>query len=297
MDTRGLFLLRESRRVGSETYRGIVELVSRFGFISIEEVMYRFDFPAQKALDRLKYLTRVGLLERFESFTIPQSFYCLSPLGIQMAEAHRVSDEIHAFRPSQYFGLNQRHDRMLVRIYLALRKIFGVNFKGWMGERTIRQNGNFSASPIDPAGLRILDGLFQLEIEKERIDPHEATAPIVTKDLWWCGLELELTLKSAARYRKQFSGLAATVYDALGKTQKVPLVLFLYGTDAIGRTLRKYWSEQQDRYGQCLFVFGPADRFLKERGTTPLVRCLGPDTRDILAAEMNRVKLKMGVSQ
>src|SRR5664279_4811456 len=83
MEKRGIFLLSENGRECTGVYRRILEMVSRFGFISIEEVMYGFDFPAQKAKDRLKYLTRVGLLERFESFTVPRTFFCLSPMGFQ----------------------------------------------------------------------------------------------------------------------------------------------------------------------------------------------------------------------
>ena len=86
MERRGVFLLSECGGGKPSLYRGIVELVSRFGFISVEEVMYGFDLPAPKAMDRLKYLTKVGLLERFPSFTNHRSFYCLTPFGARMAE-------------------------------------------------------------------------------------------------------------------------------------------------------------------------------------------------------------------
>lgn len=124
MEKRGIFLLSEKWNGSQKVYRGILEILSRFGFVSIEEVMYGFDLTEQKAKDRLKYLVEVGLLQRFESFTKPRTFFCLSKLGFQMAEAHGVSDEIVSFGPALYNALNQRHDRMLTRIYLALRKYF-----------------------------------------------------------------------------------------------------------------------------------------------------------------------------
>lgn len=278
---RGLFLLCESGGEKAGLYRSILEMVSRFGFVSVEEVTYGFDLPLQKAKDRLKYLVKVGLLKRFESFTNPKTFFSLTSVGAQMVAAHAVSDEIVRFHPWQYNVLNQRHDRMLIRIYSSLEGIFHDNFKEWIGERTLRGNEDTSS--------RVLDGLFQLQIHKEFQGSNQT-------ELWWCGLELELTLKSAARYRKQFRSLSNMVYDPFEKKQKIPLMLFLYGTESIGQSLRKYWMEQRDHYGRCLFIFGQVDRFLQEKGGAPLLRCSGLESREITAQEMNRIKVKSGVS-
>ncbi len=295
MERRGLFLLCADGRRRSVEYRGILEMVSRFGFISIEEVIYGFGLPFQKAKDRLKYLVTVGLLERFESLTTPKTFFCLSSLGAQVVAAHQVSDEIVPFRPWHYNSLNQRHDRMLIRIYSAMRDIFQDNFKGWVGERTLRQNGSLMPFTLGPSNARVMDGLFLLQVEKEKSSnlSQAFTPNKVEMETWGCGLELELTLKSAARYRKQFKSLTGTVYDAFGKNQRIPLVMFLCGTEAIAKALRKYWTEQRENYGRCLFVFGQVDKFLKERTTAPLTRCLGSEEREITAKEMNRVRVKI----
>jgi len=283
-ERRGMFLLCEKKEKAQNIYREIVELVARFSFVSAEEIAYGFDLTPDKAGEKLRYLSKLGLLDRFDGIADPKSLYCLTSFGRKVAQLHRVSDEVHPFAPSHYYVLNQRHDRMLTRIYLALRKIFEGRLKGWSGELTLRQNEGFSASPVDPAGRRIMDGMFLLE-------PELAFSP--PNNYRWCGLELELTLKSAERYRKQFRGLADTVYDSFERKQKVPLVLFLYGSETIARALHKYWDEQRDQFGQYIFFFGSADRFLNERGEAPLTRYFGDERRTLQAKELACVSIAL----
>src|SRR5258708_4727034 len=122
---RGQVILGNGRNGNTQVYRGVLELMGRFGYVSLEEVMYGFGLNFREAFDRLNYLEKSGFIRRFESFTVPRWFYCLTALGVQVVRAYVISDEVHVFNPAHYSGFTQRHSRMLVLIYLALRKIFG----------------------------------------------------------------------------------------------------------------------------------------------------------------------------
>ena len=83
-------------------YRGILELMGRFGYVSMDEVVYGYELSEQEARDRLKYLVRQGLIEPFSSLASPQYFYCLTNEGMFALRSYGISDEIHGFNPDSY---------------------------------------------------------------------------------------------------------------------------------------------------------------------------------------------------
>jgi hypothetical protein len=110
---------------------------------------------------------------------------------------------------------------------------------------------------------------------------------------WWCGLELELSIKSKARYQKQFKALAECVYDRINEKQKIPLMLFVCGSSTIQETLIKYQQELVGSYGRCIFIFCQVDQLLKERESAVLAQYYGDKLREIVWTEFNRVKIKV----
>ena len=129
-------ILTDGGHRNSETYRGILKLLGQFGYVSIEEVMYGFELPLQEAINRLSYLERAKFIVRFASKVKPESFFCLTPLGRQAVVAYRISDHFYEFHPSKYRLTLQNHDRMIIKAYLALKKVFKADFQGWVSEHS-----------------------------------------------------------------------------------------------------------------------------------------------------------------
>src|SRR5882672_2891147 len=98
---RGQMILGQVIRNGP-VYRGIMKLLARFGYLSIQEVMYGFDLTIQTAINRLFYLKKAGFIQTFKSQTLPPEFYCLTRLGREVVEGNGLSDWIYHFVPSQY---------------------------------------------------------------------------------------------------------------------------------------------------------------------------------------------------
>src|SRR5258708_15789519 len=83
-------------------YRGLLELMGRFGYVSPEEVVYGFALSEQEARDRLKYLIRRGFVRPFDSLADPRTFYCLTKEGFATLRSYALSDEVHEFDPARY---------------------------------------------------------------------------------------------------------------------------------------------------------------------------------------------------
>jgi hypothetical protein len=305
MGMEGFMLVKEEKRVGiltaglhenGSTYRGILELMGRFGYLSFEEAVYGFDLTDREARDRIVYLARQGLIELFDSHTTPQHFYCLTKNGLAALRSHAISDEIHEFNPKTYRSYSQKHDRMLVRIFCALRKMLGPDFLSWLSERTIRQDESLKRVLEAHQEKRILDGLFQINVHKQRFKPDSEGRLVpyeVTDEPWWCGLELELSLKSQARYRKQFEALSECVYDRGQERHLIPLMFFLCGSPTIYESLIKHQRDQLESFGRCLFVFGQAELFLKDPENAPLILAFQGHTREVAGRDINHVRVKL----
>src|ERR1051325_5112229 len=95
-------------------YRGILECLARFGYASTHEIRYGFNLSYKATENRLTYLSRLGLVRKFPSETVPPVFYCLTSDGRQMARDFGISDSISDFVPSQYAWGTQRHHRTIV---------------------------------------------------------------------------------------------------------------------------------------------------------------------------------------
>jgi len=280
----------------SLVYRGIMGLMAQFGYISLKEVIYGFDLAEQEARDRLKYLARQELIESFPSHTHPQYFYCLKKDGFEAIHSYGISTEVDEFNPKNYRPFMQNHDRMLVRIYSALGKGLGPDLDSWITEKRIRQEESLMPIFKVHKDSRVLDGLFRIQMHKTRftenptgqLDFHDnTTGP------WWTGLELELSMKSKERYKKQFDVLSECIYDRVEKIQRIPQMLFLCGNPAIEKALLGFQQDQPERYGSCVFVFGQAEAFLKNPKEAPLFRVLRRDRREIRGQDLNQIKIKV----
>src|SRR5258708_1746303 len=133
-------------------------------------------------------------------------------------------------------------------------------------------------------------------MHQERFSPDSLGQLVFQGDAdepWWCGLELELTLKSKARYQRQFKALREYVYDRINERQKIPLMLFLCGSSAIQDSLIKYQQERAEDFGRSLFVFCQIDRFLKDRRQAATVQYLGTKPREGVWEKINDVKMKV----
>lgn len=234
-----------------DIYRGIVELCSRFGYVSIREVMYGFDLPIRKAINRLTYLNRRGIVRKFDSFTMPEQFYCLTPVGREAVYRFAIADEVREFQPARDYKLiNQRHERLLVKSYVALKQIFGGRFAGWVSEAQLKQE-------YVGTGARVVDGEFFVSSNGAREK---------------CGLELELTMKAPARYRAQFDKLAAQVYSPAAKKQQIAIMLFLYESMAILERLCAHASTLYNEWGRCRLFFSQCEDFFENKAEARVIR-------------------------
>jgi len=293
---KGHLILAGNGNPNSSVYRGILELVSRFGYISIREVQYGYDLSLQPAINRLFYLEKAGLIQKFPSYTIPDQFYCLTSFGRQAVQTYRISDEIHNFRPHLYSPIYQHHNRTLIKAYQALRKIFGDNFLSWASEMTLKREAGKMGISDSSKGRRIFDGLFNLmmKITKYR---RESDGKMHQWDHEWepwsCGLEVELTLKSPKRYKKQFEDLARGVYSTYPRQQRVPTVLFLYSTQTIFDRLVKHIGSGRYSFGECYFALAQVDEFLRNLGDAWMYKVFGNRSKESQVHNLNHVQIEV----
>src|SRR5205085_1958112 len=148
-------------------------------------------------------------------------------------------------------------DRTLVKIYCALKKMLRSDFEGWLSEKSLRQGESLKLIMEAHRERRVLDGLFKMKVHKKKF-AHDSQGDLVFQssyvESWWCGLELELSLKSSARYINQFKALSEIVYDRINDKQKIPLMLYLCGSSSIQETLIKYQQARSENFGRCIFV-------------------------------------------
>lgn len=259
------------------TYRSIMEMMAQFGYVSIREVMYELGIPLQKAIDRLRYLYFCGVVERFESETVPVHFYCLTKKGREEVERFGISEEIRPFQPAKDYNLiYQKHDRMLVKGWSCLKKVFGTDFIGFVSEKQLKMEnvGN---------GGRVMDGEFYLKVYKDGVNGNMDGKEIV----WRCGLELERTLKSPSRYEEQFNSLSEQIFEDFFKESiRIPMILFLCGNPTVMDRLMR--EAKNHRFNGCLLYFSLTDDFFEKYGECNVERWDGTSCVIVPAREMNR---------
>jgi len=276
--------------------QGILELIAQFGYVSFEEVMYGFGLSEKESRNHLYYMVQLGLIQTFPSHAQPRYFYCMDKAGFSEVRSKDIAMEVDYFNKKTYRPFSQNHDRMLVRIHCAFKKLFGPDLESWVSEKKIRRDVCFKSILTAHKELRVLDGLFLAQMHKKRFTRNsEGQLQFYdnTTGPWWTGLELELTMKSKARYKKQFSVLSEFLYDRIEKNQWISQMLFLCGDASIEEALIRHQQEYVERYGQCVFVFGQAETFLKDPKGVPLLRILREDQREIRGEDLNRIKLKV----
>src|SRR5258708_2110746 len=116
-----------------------MELLARFDYVSIEEVMYAFNLPLMKAVHRLDYLeNRCGLIHRFPSHARPKDFFYLTAGGRQVVRDFQISDYVSEFIPSSYAMMFQAHRRAIIKVYSAMKSIFSDKLLSWKNERQLQ---------------------------------------------------------------------------------------------------------------------------------------------------------------
>ena len=286
----GQDILRAGGHKNSEVYRGILELLSRFGYISIQEVMYGFQLPIQEAINRLYYLEKSQFIQRFPSLASPDSFYYLTLLGRQAVMTHQICDHISEFYPSRYTPSSQYHHRTITMAYLAIRKLLGTDYLDWKTELQLKKDGGTINGPH-----RVLDGEFSMTIHKEKYAPDSDGAMQLmeeTTETWECGFEFEQCQKSARRYEKQFHLLSRQLYDP-NHQYRLPLILFLYDSNVIEEKLALNIAKKSWEFGRCIFLLGDVNQFLNKGGDAPLMKFVGGLRKIVLAKDLNRVKVQI----
>jgi len=279
-------------------YRGIMELLARFGYLSIQEVKYGFDLTIQTAINRLFYLKRSGYIQTFKSQTLPPEFYCLTRQGREVVQAFTVSNWINHFVPSQYNVIFQEHTRSVIKTNLALRKILGADYKDWVGEDLLKQNVAYEASQYYwKKKNRVLDGELYLQIHKTRYKRTEAgdleATGEVSRETWKCGIEVELSSKSLKRYRQQFEVLRRQVYEPFAEEQLYPMMIFLCGSQTIRDNLLKAYQDFSKEFGNCIFYFGLVDEVLQKLKEAPLLKVISGESQVVKAGELNHVSVRI----
>lgn len=289
IEAKGSLILSEGGHKHSGVYRGVLELVSRFGYVSVREVMYGFKLSLGSALHRLAYLEKIKLVQWFPSLTIPVTFYCLTPQGRQAVRRFNVSDELFHFVPSQYQPLAQDHHRAIVRVYLALQRLLGPRFLGWTTEQRLKAEGGINKEK------RILDGELFLNVRKTcykvREDGEMAQVGDSTFERRRCGIEVELSLKSPERYRRQFKELVPQVYDSWNKVQHYPMLIFFYSTPTVYDSLARHLKNGLHDVGACVFYLAQIDEFLERLGNAPVEKFIGTESKTVTASEIAEARV------
>jgi len=270
----------------ADVYKGILELASRFGYLSVQEVEYLTGCSRVTAMNRLHYLAgRKKLLQKFDSLTRPANFYSLTYHGREMVQHLGLSDELNCFVPSDYRLFWQNHQRLLIRTFIAFRKMFGSQFAGWVSESQLRKEYTQTRVVDGEFYLNGLDSGFRRNDDKEKNNcgtwiPIHEEMPSKLK----CWVELELSLKSPARYRDQFKKLADQVYDSFSKVQIIHHLFFLSGSQAIQERLKGYVSRNE--WGECGTHFLRAHEFFSNLGETQVESLKCGSTNKILMKEI-----------
>jgi len=123
LNAKGVAILMQDGHRNSAIYRGVLEVLARFGYCSSQEIMFGFGLNYKKTENRLAYLNSLGLVKKFASKTVPPSFYCLTESGRQAVKTFGVSEYVSNFVPSDYRLIYQDHHRKIVKVYLVLRQM------------------------------------------------------------------------------------------------------------------------------------------------------------------------------
>jgi hypothetical protein len=273
----------------------ILECLARFGYASSEEMAYGCRTARISIQRRLRRLEDAGLLRNFPSQTVPTEFQCLTPSGWEKISESGFSDELSRFTPSRYQWIEQHHHRSIIKVYFAVRHLLGGDFLGWVSERTLKGEAE-AAGRLKAWEKRVLDGELYLTVNLNEIENDGAgvlkPTGNVFQEPWRCGIEVELSLKSSERYRRQFMALTDVIQ---GGGSPLSMVLFFYATPAIReRLLRHITQTSRADFGECVLCLVSIEEFIKDPQSCRLERILG-DQRSIReGAHLNRFQCVRG---
>ena len=288
---KGSMILSKDGHKYSNVYRGILEVLARFGYASIKEVMYGFHLNLTQAVDRLRYLEQSGFIQRFPSHILPVSFFCLTPHGRKAIRNFSISGYIDPFLPDYYQLVYQEHHRAIIKAFLALKMLLRDDFLDWTSESFLKVEGAHSKVK------RILDGELFLRVRKTYLKKAFDGKLVEALNLdpvnvdWKCGIEVELSLKSPTRYIKQFRELSRQIYTGYSHEQHYPMLIFFYSTQTIRDKLAHQLKEGNHDFGNCIFFLAQIDQFTSNPETAPVERWVGTICRKTIAQEMKRAQV------
>ncbi len=295
----GYLILSRNSYKNSRVYQGIMELLARFDFLSIEEVMYAFHLPLMQAVHQLDYLeNRCGLIKRFASGSHPKDFFCLTAGGRQVVKDFQISDQVSEFIPSYYAPAFQAHRRTIIKVYAALKTLFDDKMRNWINEGQLQALEEYRQSQtFGHQHKRILDGECALKIYEARYfkDPAGNMQPSWAESVWsdWrVGIEVELSAKSPRRYEQQFNDLARLIFDRWDKKQIYKLVIFFYSTRTIHDHLVREIQSGRHTFGNCLFYVIQIDSFLQNPAEASVEVYTAEINRTIMGKDMGTVRMR-----
>jgi DNA-binding Lrp family transcriptional regulator len=289
--------MEENMDTKNTVTREVLGCLARFGYLSVEEVAYGCRTSRASAQRRLRRLEDAGLIRSFPSQTVPVEFQCLTTQGRQKVVELGLSDELSPFMPCRYQWVEQHHHRTIVKVYLALRHLLGPDFLGWVSERALKGEAE-AAGKLSAWEKRVLDGELYLnvnidEIEKDPSGLLKSTGQVF-KESWRCGIEVELSIKSSDRYRKQFMALADIVQE--GKSP-LSMIVFFHATPGIReRLLRQVAQVVRADFGACVFCFVSVGEFLCDPVSCRLERIFHGQHSVTEGSRINRFQRVRGFS-
>jgi len=275
--------------------REVLECLARFGYVSVEEIAYGCRITRASAQRQLKHLEKAELIHSFPSQTVPAQFQCLTAQGRQKVVELGLSDELSPFMPSRYQWVEQHHHRTISKVYFGLRHLLGPNFLGWVSERILKGEAE-SIGKSQVWEKRVLDGELYFtvnldEVEKDNDGTLKPTGQVF-REPWRCGIEVELSIKSTERYRRQFMALADVVQ---GEKSPLPMIVFFYATPGIReRLFRQITQVTRADFGACVFCLAPVEEFLNGPGTCRLERTFNDQHSIREGSHLNRFQCVRG---
>jgi len=223
-----------SELLRSSLHEQIVKLAAEYGYLTVDEVSM-ITGNSRHAYSVLQYLYSKGTLGTFSTYLKPSKAYYLPDDMKKIIETSGKALHVENFYPYSYRPTGFYHHSSLIRIHLAIKKIFAEKLIDYIPETRLKR---------DLGKQKVCDGEFiylNKKGEQKKV-----------------GVEIELTLKNAEKRRESVLNLAEYADKNLN------VVIMFYNLDIV----MKRTAETIIKYGTMLtpvFFINLAD-FLKNDG-------------------------------
>lgn len=245
-------ILLGDRSKNAHVYRSILKMLSIHGYISKEEVMYHTGLSKVEVDNRMFYLYKLGLVNKFPSQTIPINFYCLTARGRQVVIDFNISDFISMFQPHMYNLMWQRHHRYLVKVWSVFVNEFVGRVINWVSDEQLKRESV---------------GKYARVFDSEVL--FDSGGGMIKR----CGIELELSLKAPRRYEKQVDSLISYLHDMKhNKYREYDILFYICSTLTVKDRLRQHLI---GRYIDAEIYFSMLDELIVEKGESEIESLAG----------------------